>query len=273
MLRQLRGIPINVRHAPRSKSWESSSAGPDAEPGGMTKAALYEEARRLGVAGRSSMSQTELARAVASARRSRRSAGPLARLRDKRTGTVGFLVALKGLRSASLGDRVNLHSLKSLLRTPGPLRAAILSLVTLAAGVLGLVVAYGVVPSESVAAQGRATTLRLVTVTGPEGTTTMAVTKTKQGKTKIVPVRVLRTVTGPGGVSTVSMAIAGPSVTQIREHTNTQVVQNTQTDVVTEVVTEFQPVTVVVTQQETVVVTDTVFVEVTVTLPAGPPPP
>ena len=153
---------------PRSKSWESSSAGPEAEPGGMTKAALYEEARRLGVAGRSSMSQTELARAVASARRSRRSAGPLARLRDKRTGTVGFLLALKGLRSASLGDRVNLQSLKSLLRTPGPLRAAILSLVTLAAGVLGLVVAYGVVPSESVAAQGRATTLRLVTVTDPK---------------------------------------------------------------------------------------------------------
>jgi hypothetical protein len=242
----------------------------------MTKAALYEEARRLGVAGRSTMSQTELARAVASARRSRRSAGPLARVRDKRTGTgtVGFLLALKGLRSASLGDRVNLQSLKSLLRTPGPLRAAILSLATLAAGLLGLVVAYGVVPSESVAAQqANATTLRLVTVTGPEGTTTMAVTKTKQGKTKIVPVRVLRTVTGPGGVSTVSMAIAGPGVTQIREHTNTQVVQNTQTNVVTEVVTEIQPVTVVVTQQETVVVTDTVFVEVTVTLPAEPPPP
>jgi hypothetical protein len=235
----------------------------------MTKAALYEEARRLGVAGRSNMSQTELARAVASARRS---AGPLARLRDKRTGTgtVGFLLALKGIRSASLGDRVNLQSLKSLLRTPGPLRAAILSLGALAAGLLGLVVAYGVVPSESVAAQqANATTLRLVTVTGPEGTTTMAVTKTKQGKTKVVPVRVLRTVTGPGGVSTVSMAIAGPAVTQIREHTNTQVVQNTQT----EVVTEIQPVTVVVTQQETVVVTDTVFVEVTVTLPAGPPPP
>jgi hypothetical protein len=273
VLRQLRGIPIKVRHAPRSKSWESSSAGPEAEPGGMTKAALYEEARRLGVAGRSSMSRTELEGAVASARRPRRSAGPLARLRDKRMGTVGFLLALKGLRSASLGDRVNLQSLKSLLRTPGPLRAAILSLATLAAGVLGLVVAYGVVPSESVAAQQtNATTLRLVTVTGPEGTTTMAVTKTKQGKTKLVPVRVLRTVTGPGGVSTVSMAIAGPGVTQIREHTNTQVVQNTQTDVVTEVVTEIQPVTVVVTQQETVVVTDTVFVEVTVTHPPGPPP-
>ena len=269
MLRQLRGIPTKVRHAPRSTSWESSSAGPEAGPDGMTKAALYEEARRLGVAGRSNMSRTELARAIASARRSRRSAGPLARLRDKRTGTVGFLLALKGLRSASLGSRVNLQSLKSLLRTPGPLRAAILSLGALAAGVLGLVVAYGVVPSESVAAQqANATTLRLVTVTGPEGTTTMAVTKTKQGKTKIVPVRVLRTVTGPGGVSTVSMAIAGPAITQIRENTKTQVVQNTQT----EVVTEFQPVTVVVTQQETVVVTDTVFVEVTVTQPPGPPP-
>ena len=70
-------------------------------------------------------------------------------------GTVGFLLALKGLRSASLRDRVNLQSLKSLLRTPGPLRAAILSLATLAAGVLGLVVAYGVVPSESVAAQSK----------------------------------------------------------------------------------------------------------------------
>jgi hypothetical protein len=183
--------------------------------------------------------------------------------------TVGFLLALKSLRSASLGGRVNLQSLRSLPRTPGPLRAAILSLAALAAGVLGLVAAYGVVPSESVTAQeANATTLRLVTVTGPEGTSTLAVTKTKQGKTKLVPVRVLRTVTGPGGVSTISMAIAGPAVTQIREHTNTQVVQNTQT----EVVTEIQPVTVVVTQQETVVVTDTVFVEVTVTLPAGPPP-
>jgi hypothetical protein len=231
----------------------------------MTKAALYEEARRLGVAGRSNMSRTELARAVASARHSRRSAGLLARLREKRT--VGFMLALEGLRSASLEDRVNLQSLKSLLRTPGPLRAAILSLAALAAGVLGLVVAYGVVPSESVAAQqANGTTLRLVTVTGPQGTTTLAVTKTKQGKTKLVPVRVLRTVTGPGGVSTLSVPVAGPAVTQIREHTKTEVVQNTQT----EVVTEIQPVTVVVTERETVVVTDTV--EVTVTDPPGPPP-
>ena len=84
----------------------------------------------------------------------------------------------------------------------------------MAAGVLGLVVAYAVVPQESVAAQVDGSTVRLVTVTGPEGTTTLAVTKTKQGKTKLVPIRVLRTVTGPGGeVRTLSIAVTGPAVT------------------------------------------------------------
>jgi hypothetical protein len=151
------------------------------------------------------------------------------------------------------------------------MRAALLSTAALAAGVLGLVVAYGVVPSESVAAQ-QASTLRLVTVTGPEGTTTLAITKTKEGKTKLVPVRVLRTVTGPGGVRTLSIAVAGPAITQILDHTQTQVVENTVTDVVTQ--TQVEPVTVVVTDvvhdTETVVATETVVVDVTVSGPPGP---
>ena len=105
----------------------------------------------------------------------------------------------------------------------------------------------------------------------------MAVTRTKEGITKVVPVRVLRTVTGPEGVSTI--AVTGPSLTdtevttQVRHSTQTQVLHNTETSVVT--VT--QPVTVVetdvVTQPETVVLTDTVVVTETETVivPPGQP--
>jgi hypothetical protein len=162
------------------------------------------------------MSRTELEAAVASARRSKNSSNLLARFHEKRIAAVGFLLALRP--SNALAGDMHLRSLKSLLRTPGPLRAAILSLAALAAGVLGLIVAYGVVPNESAASeQLNASTVRLVTVSGPEGTTTLAITKTKEGKTKIVPVRVLRTVTGPGGVRTLSIEVAGPAVTQIRD--------------------------------------------------------
>ena len=56
-------------------------------------------------------------------------------------------------------------------------------------------------------------TLRIETVTGPEGTTTFVVTRTKHGKIKRVPVRILRTVTGPGGTQTMAVAVAGPAIT------------------------------------------------------------
>ncbi len=231
----------------------------------MSKRALYEEARRLGVAGRSTMTQAELERAVALARHPRRPSRARLRFGDAWAAAVAFLVGLSARRPQSLALLGGLASVKSLLPASGPLRAALLSTAALAAGVLGLVVAYGVVPGESGAAQ-QASTLRLVTVTGPEGTTTLAITKTKEGKTKLVPVRVLRTVTGPGGVSTLSIAVARPAITQIRDHTQTQVVEKT--------VTEEKTVTDVVTQTQvepvTVVVTETVVIEVTVSGPPGP---
>lgn len=249
------------------------SAAPDPvnpEP----RSALYEQARRLGIEGRSKMNRRQLEAAVASAQRRRRSSRSLARFRLALLSALALLPRRGAFRWSSVRGAASFATLVSLLRTPGPLRAVILSVAAVATGVLGLVVAYAVVPQEGVAAQGNGSTLRLVTVTGPGGTTTLAVTRTKQGKTRLVPVHVLRTVTGPGGVRTLSIAVTGPTVTdkdvitQIHQHTETQVVQSTQT----EVVTETQPVTVVVTQPETVVVTETVTVveTTTVVVPPGP---
>ena len=231
------------------------------------------------------MDRRELEEAIASMQRTRPSPGARSRIRAAAASIVAVLPSLGVHRPRSFTVPLTLGGLASIVRTPGPLRAAILSIAALAAGVLGLVVAYAVVPQESVAAQVNGSTVRLVTVTGAEGTTTLAITKTKEGKTKIVPVRVLRTVTGPNGVSTLSIAVTGPAVTntdvitQIHQHTNTDVITEIHQNTETEVVTQVQPVTVVVTdvvtQPETVVVTDTVFVEVTTTVaaPPGPPPP
>jgi len=239
----------------------STSAPAHPEP----RSTLYEEARRLGIEGRSRMDSQELEKAIAAARRTRRGSVPT-RLHF---GAFATRAGRAGLPTIAVGKLV------ALLRTPGPLRAAILSVAALATGVLGLVVAYAVVPQESVAAQDHG--LQLVTITGPGGTRTVAVTRTKAGTTKLVPVRVFRTVTGPEGVSTI--AVTGPSltdtemVTQVRNSTLTHILHETQTSVVT--VT--QPVTVtetqVVTQAETVVVTDTVVVTETetVVVPPGQP--
>jgi hypothetical protein len=223
------------------------------------------------------MDRRELQEAIASMKRTSPSSGLLPHLRAAAASTVALLLR-PGVfrRPRSLAVPLTLGGLASIVRTPGPLRAAILSIAALAAGVLGLVVAYAVVPQEGVAAQVNGSTVRLVTVTGPEGTTTLAITKTKEGKTKIVPVRLLRTVTGPGGVSTLSIAVTGPAVTdtdvitQIHQQTQTEIVQNTLTEVVTQPVTVV--VTDVVTQPETVVDTETVFVEVTTTVTAPPGP-
>jgi hypothetical protein len=167
------------------------------------------------------------------------------------------------------------------LRRATPTRVLALSVSALAAGALGLMTAYAISPDEGSAAQvlvTNGTTYRIATVTGPGGTTTVAITKTKEGKTRVVPVRILNTVTGPGGVETVSVDVLGPerTITDRQFVTETQVVDRTQTDVVTEI----QPTTVVVTdvrtetvrevetQHVTVVQTETVVVTVTV-----PPPP
>jgi hypothetical protein len=226
----------------------------------MTKAELYNEARRLGVPGRSKMDSGQLAEAIRRAHQRSLSSNFV----DRRLAGVAFLSrpvwAFRALGPALAGRVVS--PLRGL-----PTRSLILTFVMLAAGVLGLTLAYAVAPGEDLGGQAlRASrTLRTETVTGPGGTTTFVVTKTKHGKIKRVPVRVLRTVTGPGGTQTLAVPVAGPAITQVRNLTETQVM--TQIQPVTEVVTN------VVTQPETVVVTTTVVIEVTTTEPAPPLPP
>lgn len=112
--------------------------------------------------------------------------------------------------------------------------------------------AYALSPDEGSAAQvlvTNGTTYEISTVTGPGGTTTVAVSKTKDGKTQVVPVRILDTVA--------THVITETDV--IIERTTVVV-----TDVRTETVTDVETLFVTVTNTETVVVTETVTV---------PPPP
>jgi hypothetical protein len=228
----------------------------------MTKAELYKEARRLGVPGRSKMDSGQLAEAIRRAHEGSRSS----KFADRRLAGVALVSrpvwALRAISPAVAGRMV------SALRVL-PTRSFILTLIMLAAGGLGLTLAYAVAPGEDLDAPvlRASRTLRTETVTGPGGTTTFVVTKTKQGKIKRVPVRVLRTVTGPGGTRTMAVAVAGPAITQ------TQVRKTTETQVVTQIQPVTEVVTNVVTQPETVVVTTTVVLEVTTTLPPPPPPP
>ena len=131
------------------------------------------------------MDRRQLEEAIASARRTNRTSLP-ARLHVGLFATHAQNARLR-IRAARLYlGEIALGRLVSLLRTPGPLRAVILSAATLATGVLGVLVAYAVVPQESAAAQDG---VQLVTITGPGGTRTVAVTRTKEGITKVVPVR------------------------------------------------------------------------------------
>jgi hypothetical protein len=254
------------------------------------------KAPRLGLGGRSSMEKGRSAWTM-------RTTGDASRSRGLVAAYPSFFTrAYQTLASLRAGFAF------AFLRRPEPVRVMVLSVAAVAAGALGLMTAYAVSPEENSAAQVLVTngsTLRIATVTGPGGTTTVAITKTKQGKTRLVPVRILQTVTGPGETETVSVAVLGPpltvtdrqlltqiqtltnEVTNTRLLTETQVVKQTQT----QVVTETQPVTVVVTdvvtekvvetqietvtQTDTVVETDTVVVTDTVILTetVQPPPP
>jgi hypothetical protein len=247
------------------------------EPGRLTRAELYQEARRLGIPGRSKMDRHELLEAIQREQGGRSSPRILDRYRAGLTAVAALRAAAASHRPWA-GRRLTLFAgsgrLASTLRTPRPARVLILSLAMLATGGLGLMVAYAVSPADEVLAPVLVTngqTVRLVTVTGPGGTKTLAVTRTKRGKTKLVPVRVLRTVTGPGGTRTTAVQVAGPAITE------RQVVTQLQQTTKTQVVTQVEPVTVVmtnvVTQSDTVVVTETVVVEVTTTVPSPPPPP
>jgi hypothetical protein len=226
----------------------------------LTKAELYDEARRLGVPGRSKMDSGQLAEAIRRAHERSWSSNFADRCLAGLALVSRPVWALRALSPAVVGRVVS--ALRGL-----PTRSFILSLVILAAGGLGLTLAYAVVPGEDLDAPvlRASRTLRTETVTGPGGTTTFVVTRTKHGKINRVPVRVLRTVTGPGGTRT--LAVAGPAITQ------TQVRKTTETQVVTQIQPVTEVVTNVVTQSETVVVTTTVVVEVTTTLPPPPPPP
>jgi hypothetical protein len=124
----------------------------------------------------------------------------------------------------------------------------VLSLAVLVAGALGLLVAIEIAPGENLDAQAVLTgqPIGLTTVTGPGGRMTVALTRTKDGETRLTPVRVIRTVTGPSGAAL-----------------------QTQTLSDTEVVTTIEPVTVVVTNRDEVTVTETVVLEVTTTVSTG----
>lgn len=236
------------------------------------------------------MNAPELAQAL-------RSRGEGRRMPALATALVaGFGIARRRL-TAFLGALLAV----AFLRRATPVRVLVLSVSALATGTLGLVTAYAISPDEGSAAQvlvTNGTTYQIATVTGPSGTTTVAVTKTKEGKTRIVPVRVVDTVRGPGGTETVAVQVLGPArtvtdkqlLTQIETRsvtkTETQVINQTQTDVVTQI----QPTTVVVTDvrietvrevetqhvtvihTDTLVVTETETVVLTETLPNIPPP-
>jgi hypothetical protein len=192
-----------------------------------TRAELYAEARRLGIDGRSKMAKHELAEAV--------------RRREQRRWHRTALRTRPLARAALL--------LAALLR-PIPVRPVALSLAVLAAGMLGLLVAIAITAEEDLHAQllTAGQPVRIATVTGPEGATTVALARTRDGDTKVVPVRLVRTVTGPS-----------PNAlrTEVRRLTDTRVV------------TRVEPVTVVVTNSEAATVTETVVLEVTTTVPPG----
>jgi hypothetical protein len=221
----------------------------------------------------------DLVRRLLSLRPAARAPTKAGRRRTARTATRGLWAAL-GIRAAAGSAR--------------PVKVLVLSLATLAAGGLGLMVAYAATPDDGLATQVLVTngeTYTVATITGPEGTRTVAITKTKTGKTKYIPVRITSTVDGPGDTEEVFVEVAGESVVLTETETNilaqiikqieteTQVVTQpvTQTDVVTTVVT--QPVTVtetvnhtetfvdIRTVTETVTVTETETVTTTVTEP------
>jgi post-segregation antitoxin (ccd killing protein) len=193
----------------------------------LTRDELYAEARRLGIEGRSRMAKHELADAVRG-REQRR--WQHAELRSRPLAGAALLLAA--------------------LRRPIPVRPLALSLAVVAAGVFGLLAALAIASDEDLHAQllTAGQPVRIATVTGPGGATTVALARTRDGETRMVPVRIVRTVTGSS-----------------REALRTEVRQLTETEVVTRV----EPVTVVVTNSEAFTVTETVVVEVTTSVPPG----
>jgi hypothetical protein len=217
----------------------------------------------------------------------RASAARIARFVGQLPSPLLWLIALaKPARrgAAPLADRAGAAVIGwiAVARSARPVKILVLSLAALAAGALGLMVAYAATPDglEDQILVTSGETYTIATVTGPGGTTTMAVRKTRSGQTKLTPVRLTRTVDGPGDTERVFVDVLGESV--VLRETDTRLITQiaTQMATQTQVVTRFQPVTqtqivtqpVTVTQvvteskkTKTVVVTETV--EVTVTEP------
>jgi hypothetical protein len=129
-----------------------------------------------------------------------------------------------------------------------PLKILVLSVATLTAGGLGLMVAYAATPDDGLATQVLVTngeTYTVQTITGPGGTRTVAITKTKTGKTKVIPVRITRTVDGPGNTEEVFVEVAGEAVVLTETETSilSQIVKQIETRTLTQVSTQFQTVT------------------------------
>lgn len=135
------------------------------------------------------------------------------------------------------------------LRESNPVRVVVFSLTILATAVFGLLVALAIAPAENPDAPvfpRAGQPIRIATLPGPGGASTVAMVQTPNGMMRLLPARVVRTVT-------VSRPVEPQ--TELRPVTDT------------EVVTRVEPVTVVVTNREEVTVTETVVPEVTATAP------
>jgi hypothetical protein len=91
----------------------------------------------------------------------------------------------------------------------------------------------------------------------------VAVAKTREGKRKLIPVRVTRTVEGPGDTDKIFVDVVGEPI--VLTATQTQVVTQPVTE--TYVVTQSKKKTHTVVMTETVVVTETKEITVTETVP------
>jgi hypothetical protein len=178
--------------------------------------------------------------------------------RRKTAGTAAWWVG------TALGFRTAVGSAR-------PLKILVLSVAALTAGGLGLMVAYAATPDDGLATQVLVTngqTYTVQTITGPGGTRTVAIRKTKTGKTRVIPVRITRTVDGPGNTEEVFVEVAGKSIVLTETETNVlaQIVKQIETE--TQVVT-LPPDTVTLPPETITLPSETVTLPAEiVTLPA-----
>jgi hypothetical protein len=252
----------------------------------LTQGQLYDQARALGVRGRSRMDKLELAEAIRRAHKRRGLTSFLERCRHGLAAASGWLMDLlasSGRLVAALPTagvpRVRIGSAGS--KIGNAKRIALLAAIVGLCGALGLLVAVFFVPDEGGSAlvrrvqNGVTETGRVETVTTPGGVKRVIRWRTRQGKV------VTETLRGPLRMTTLNgetLYLAGPSQTIV--HTTTLsggtvvVTVSGVTSIATVPVTvvETLPVTETVRDTVTDTVTEVVTEIVTVTAP-GPPGP